>query len=297
MKNYSNCPICSSKSFSKVRDCIDHTVSKNTFTIVECDKCNFQFTNPIPLESEIGTYYESEEYVSHSNTKKGLIFSLYQVVRNKTLVDKLNLIKSNTKAETLLDIGSGTGEFLNLCQQNDISVRGIEPSDQARKNAINSYNLNIENEEGLKNIENESIDAISMWHVLEHVYHLNERIETIKRVLKKDGALFVAVPNRSSYDAKKYNENWAAYDLPRHLYHFTPKDIKTLFEKHGFSLDKVLPMKFDSFYVSMLSEKCKTGKINYLKAFLSGLKSNRLALTKNDNSYSSQIYILRKQNN
>lgn len=296
MKEYSNCPVCNSISFSTVRKCIDHTVSKDTFSIVECKECKFQFTNPIPLENEIGKYYESEEYVSHSNTKKGLIFSLYQVVRNKTLVDKLKLIRSNTKAKSLLDIGSGTGEFLNICQQNGIKVRGIEPSEQARKNAIENYSLKIEDEDGLKNIENESLDAITMWHVLEHVYHLNERIKTIKRVLKKDGALFVAVPNRSSYDAKKYNDNWAAYDLPRHLYHFTPKDIKTIFEKHGFTLDKVLPMKFDSFYVSMLSEKCKTGSVNYLNAFLSGIKSNRLALSKKDNSYSSQIYILRKQN-
>jgi 2-polyprenyl-3-methyl-5-hydroxy-6-metoxy-1,4-benzoquinol methylase len=297
MKNYTNCPICNSKNLTKTKTCVDHTVSKDTFTIVECKNCKFQFTNPIPLETEIGKYYESDEYISHSNTNKGLIFRLYQAVRNKTLVDKLKLIKSYSDAKTLLDIGSGTGEFLNICQQNGIKVSGIEPSEQTRKSAIDNYNLKIEPESGLNNIENKSIDAISMWHVLEHVYNLNERIETIKRILKDSGTLFVAVPNRSSYDAKKYGEFWAAYDLPRHLYHFTPKDIKTIFEKHGFTLNKILPMKFDSFYVSMLSEKCKTGKVNYFRALLTGLKSNHLALSKNDNSYSSQIYILKKQSN
>ena len=129
-----------------------------------------------------------------------------------------------------------------------------------------------------------------MWHVLEHVYHLNERIKTIKRILKPNGKLIVAVPNRNSYDAKIYQENWAAYDVPRHLYHFTPADIKRLFSNHNMKLIKILPMKFDSFYVSMLSEKYKNGKINYVKAFVNGMKSNKLGEDKNQ--YSSQIYII-----
>lgn len=295
MKQYTNCPICEAKDFKKIRDCVDYTVSKDTFTIVECGNCSFQFTNPIPLENEIGKYYESDEYVSHSNTNKGLIFQLYQAVRNKTLQDKLKLIQENSNAKTLLDIGCGTGEFLNTCQKAGINVRGIEPSENARKSGIDNYGLDVNEESELPKIKDNSTDAVTMWHVLEHVYHLNKRIETIKRILKEDGTLFVAVPNRSSYDAEKYQDQWAAYDLPRHLYHFTPKDIKSLFEKHGFTLEKVLPMKYDSFYVSMLSEKYKSGSINYLNAFLTGLKSNRFASTKNDNSYSSQIYILKKQ--
>lgn len=296
MKQYNNCPICEGKTFNSVMNCVDHTVSKDPFSIVECDACRFQFTNPIPLENEIGKYYESEDYVSHSNTKKGIIHKLYQAVRNKTLKDKLALVKEYSAAKSLLDIGSGTGEFLNVCKKASIETKGIEPSENARTAAISNYGLDIETEDALENVPSESKDAVTMWHVLEHVYHLNERIQTIKRVLKTEGTLFVAVPNRSSFDAEFYKENWAAYDLPRHLYHFTPIDIENLCKKHGLKLKKVLPMKFDSFYVSMLSEKYKNGKINYLSAFLNGLKSNNKAAAKNDNTYSSQIYIIQKQN-
>lgn len=296
MKDYKNCPLCSGVTFNNVMDCVDYTVSKKTFSIVECDACKFQFTNPIPDENEIGKYYESEDYVSHSNTKKGLIHQLYQTIRNKTLKDKLDLVKRHSKARTILDIGTGTGEFLNVCKKAGLETKGIEPSENARTAAIINYRLDIETEEYLLNIPDESKDAVTMWHVLEHVYHLNNRIETIKRILKRDGTLFVAVPNRSSFDAEIYQERWAAYDLPRHLYHFTPNDIENLCNKHGLKLKKVLPMKFDSFYVSMLSEKYKNGKINYLSAFLNGLKSNNKAASKDDNTYSSQIYIIRKQN-
>lgn len=294
MKKYDSCPICNSTSFEKAMDCKDYTVSKDKFTIVSCKKCNFHFTNPIPSEDEIGKYYESEEYISHSNTSKGIVNTLYQSIRNITLKQKLKLVKSLTNGKKILDIGSGTGEFLKVCKEEGFEVEGIEPSENARQFAINNYKLNIHTEGRLKEYDEEKFDLISMWHVLEHVYHLEERVNEIKKILKKSGVLIVAVPNHNSYDASYYKEYWAAYDVPRHLYHFTEKDIKNLFENKGFKLEKTLPMKFDSFYVSMLSEKYKNGKGNLISAFLTGLKSNRIAKKSKEPKYSSQIYILRK---
>lgn len=292
MKTYQSCPVCESKKFNPFLTCNDNTGSDESFNIVKCDSCGFAFTNPIPLEENLGKYYESDEYISHSNTNKGLVNFLYQRVRNYTLNKKVSLLRSLGNGKKILDIGSGTGEFLNQCQINGFEVTGIEPSDKGRKQAKENFNLNVYTEDYLTDISDNSFDFITMWHVLEHVYHLNQRLEELYRIIAPNGYVIIAVPNLKSYDASFYKEFWAAYDVPRHLYHFSPNDIKNLCKKHKFSLVKTLPMKFDSYYVSMLSEKYKNGSSNIFASFLKGFQSNLKA--KPELSYSSQIYILQK---
>jgi len=293
MENLSNCPVCDEIQFNSFLTCVDHTVSRETFQIVQCNSCGFKFTNPRPEESDLGRYYKSEEYVSHSNTRKGFINSTYQSVRKYTLLKKLQLISKYYKTGNILDIGCGTGEFLNTCKNAKWSTLGIEPDDDARKMAIQNYGLDVREEAELKNLPDESFDIISMWHVLEHVPKLNERVEELKRLIKPKGMIIIAVPNCNSLDAKIYKEQWAAYDVPRHLYHFTPKDIETLFRKRSMKVFRILPMIFDSFYVSMLSEKIKTGKTNIIRSTWNGLRSN-LSAMKSGKTYSSQIYLIRK---
>ncbi len=287
-----NCPICLSGQKKLFLSCVDYTVSQKTFELQECAGCGFVFTSPRPQNSDLGAFYESDEYISHSNTKKGLISRLYQSVRNRTLKQKLQIINSRQAHGSLLDIGCGTGEFLNVVQQNGWKVRGIEPGDKARQAAEENYKLDVRPEEALKQIATESMDVITMWHVLEHVPDLKGRLEELNSILKKDGLLIVAVPNRNSHDAAHYGKFWAAYDVPRHLWHFRPQDIRTLFGNHGFEVKEVLPMKFDSYYVSMLSEKYSTGAIRYFGAFRRGWISNSKAANE---AWSSQIYIIRKK--
>lgn len=284
------CPICGGSKFSHFLDAVDYTVSKETFSIVRCNACDFHFTNPIPPIEKIGNYYKSESYVSHSSTNKGIVNKLYQKVRKRTLKQKVKLVKRVGKGVDVLDIGAGTGHFLNACKQGGLNPVGLEPDEDARKYALTNFDLVIRPIEDLYKLGDNTKDVITMWHVLEHVYNLRKDVEQIERVLKDDGTLIVAVPNRSSYDAKKYKAHWAAYDLPIHLYHFVPKDIATLFGQFGFELQEILPMKYDAFYVSMLSEKYKGG--NLLRAFFTGLRSNWAA---DKSSYSSQIYILKKK--
>ena len=254
METLSNCLICNSSQTNPFLVCKDHTVSRETFSIVQCNSCGFKFTNPRPEETKLGDYYKSENYVSHSNTKKGFINSTYQLVRKYTLLKKLQLISKYYKTGKILDIGCGTGEFLNTCQQAKWNTIGIEPSEEARKMAIENYGLDVRDELEIKNLDKESFDIITMWHVLEHVPKLNERVEDLKKLIKPNGIIIIAVPNCNSLDAQIYKENWAAYDVPRHLYHFTPKDIESVFKKQDLKLFNVLPMVFDSFYVSLLSE-------------------------------------------
>ena len=294
MNQLSNCPVCNNTDFKDFLVCKDYTVSQEKFTVQECNNCNFRFTNPIPEESKIGSYYESEDYISHSNTSKDLISKIYQRARKKAIENKFNLVRDRSKGERLLEIGSGNGEFLSYCRHNNLIVNGIEPSKQARNMAIKNFDLKIFEEDQLKNWESESFDSITMWHVLEHVYDLNDRVSEMKRLLKQDGKVFIAVPNCASYDAEKYKEDWAAYDVPRHLYHFRKEQMSKLWEKRGCQVEEILPMKLDSYYVSLLSEKYKgRGFMSYINGFFSGLRSNMKA--KQTGEWSSLIYVISKK--
>lgn len=290
IKKYDACPVCEATQLELHLDVKDWMITKEVFTIQKCTSCGFHFTNPIPSEGAIGAYYKSEDYVSHSSTNKGLVNKLYNLVRNITLSKKVSLIRSHSKGNSVLDIGSGTGHFLNTCKQNGLVVQGLEPDNDARTFAKVNFNLDLEPLDNLLAIESDSKDVITMWHVLEHVYHLKRDISQINRVLKEDGTLFIAVPNMNSYDAKVYKEYWAAYDVPRHLYHFQENTIKQLFSQFGMECVKIVPMKFDSYYVSMLSEKYKGGSI--VKAFFNGWLSN---MKSKSNGYSSQIYVFKKK--
>lgn len=289
LRNIEQCPVCGGESQHDFLEAEDHNVSNDLFKIVECVACSFRFTNPIPTEETIGDYYKSENYVSHSGTKKGFVNRVYHIVRSRAIKQKENLAAKYSKEKAILDIGCGTGDFLGYCKSLNWKTLGLEPDQSARKIALESNAIEAKDLGHLYEIEENAFDIISMWHVLEHVYNLNEDIEQYKKILKDDGTLLVAVPNCSSKDAEHYKSSWAAYDLPIHLYHFRPDNMKKLFSKHGMEVVEILPMKFDSYYISMVSEKYKGG--NIFSGFINGFKSNMTANSKN-NKYSSQIYVI-----
>lgn len=293
MKTLSNCPVCNSTNFTAFITCKDYTVSKQDFNIVSCTNCNFKFTSPRPEDEKLGYYYKSEDYISHSDTSKGIVSKLYHLVRNYTLGKKVALVLKHVSRGTILDYGCGTGMFLKACKETGWQTFGMEPDGGARKIASET-NLNIfQDKKALKSgLGSNKLDAITLWHVLEHVTDLKETLTFFKENLVSNGVLIIAVPNYNSYDAQHYKQYWAAYDLPRHLYHFEINTIEKLLSPFGFKLIETQPMKFDSFYVSMLSEKYKTGSVKYLNAFLKGLKSNFKAKQAKD--YSSVIYVFKQ---
>jgi SAM-dependent methyltransferase len=287
------CLVCGSNQFEPFLVCKDYTVSKEEFSIVNCKSCGFKFTNPRPEDSVIGNYYKSESYVSHSNTKKGLVNRLYHMVRSHTLGKKLKLVSSYVSRGTILDYGCGTGMFLSVCQQDGWKCFGMEPDADARA---------LAKEQNLQQVFGDKADlsqaapaqkfnAITLWHVLEHVTDMSETLAFFKSRLTADGVLMIAVPNYTSYDAKFYGRFWAAYDVPRHLYHFSISSISPLLQNAGFKLVDAKPMKFDSFYVSMLSEKYKSGRPGLFASFFVGLSSNLKASRATE--YSSVIYIFK----
>ena len=267
----------------------DYTVSHETFGLQHDEKFDMLITVPKPNLEDLSKYYESDDYISHSNKKSGLLSMMYQIVRNFTLKSKLKIIERfQPNKGTLLDIGAGTGHFCEIALRNSWNVIGVEPNAGAQQLA-KSKGINFV--ENLEKLENHSVDVITMWHVLEHVPDLENQIIQLKRVLKSEGTLIIAVPNFKSFDAQYYKQFWAAYDVPRHLWHFSQKSIGTLFSQYQMNLVETLPMKWDAFYVSLLSEKYKSGTVNYFKAIYIGLKSNQRA---NQNSeYSSLIYVLK----
>lgn len=292
MLTIDKCLVCGSSQFEPFLVCKDYTVSQENFNIVSCKSCGFKFTNPRPENSVIGDYYKAEEYVSHSNTTKGVVNKLYHSVRNYTLKQKLKLISSYVSRGTMLDYGCGTGMFLNVCKNDGWETYGMEPDDNARKMSIEKgLDVFSDKDKVSDRIADKKFNAITLWHVLEHVTDMEATLSFFKSKLNNDGVLIIAVPNHISYDAQYYKEFWAAYDVPRHLHHFDINSMTSLVEKAGFKFQESKPMKFDSFYVSMLSEKYKTGSVNLVKAFLVGLTSNFKA--KDTHSYSSTIYIFK----
>ncbi len=298
MIHYTGCPICKSELIQEQLTAKDHTVSQNNFSIWHCNACTARFTQDVPEQDAIGAYYASENYISHSDTKKGIINSLYHLVRKKTLLLKRRLVLNEagmTKGE-ILDIGCGTGAFLNTMKEADWAITGLEPDAVARTKASELYNIHPQEPVKLFELTPASFNAITMWHVLEHVHELHAYIKQIALLLAPKGKLFIAVPNYTSKDADIYKENWAAYDVPRHLYHFSPQSMEKLLSMHGLKLTAVKPMWFDSFYVNMLSEQYKNGKGNIIKAVFNGLLSNFKALG-DIRKCSSVIYVIQSKAN
>lgn len=294
MISYKECPCCGGNNIVPALSAIDFTVSKKSFEIWECKSCLLRFTQHVPDEEEISEYYRSENYISHSDTSQGFINRMYHKIRKRTLLQKQQLINKATglSAGNILDIGAGTGAFLHVMQHAGWQVTGLEPDLTARKKAEELYNLKLENTDDLFSLPNGSFDAITMWHVLEHVHQLHDDLNQLQSLLKPNGKLIIAVPNYVSYDAKVYKEFWAAYDVPRHLYHFSPAAMSILLSKHTMKMIDMKPMWYDSYYVSMLSEKYKSGKLNKLRAITIGTLSNLKALF-DTKKCSSIIYIIK----
>ena len=293
--HFTNCPVCNSNNIVAVSEAKDETVSKKLFQVWECKSCSVRFTQDIPALNDIAAYYKSDAYISHSDTSKGLINKLYHVARSYTLASKKRLVQKNSPQRNgnLLDVGAGTGAFASYMQQAGWTVTGLEPSAAARENAKKMHNIALQPSEDLFKLPPASFDVITLWHVLEHVHFLHEYMNAFRQLLVQNGTLIIAVPNYTSYDATVYSGAWAAYDVPRHLYHFSPKSMRHLLHQHGFKLKEYKPMWFDSFYISLLSERYITGKNRLLKASITGLISNFHALLKTQKC-SSIIYMAKK---
>lgn len=294
MEKLNNCPVCSGEQFTQVLTCIDYTTTKEEFGICQCSDCTFRFTNPRPDLMESGKYYQSDEYISHTDSKKGLLNKVYQIARDYMISAKYNSTVKKYNSKSLLDYGCGTGDFLKFCIDKRHNAIGLEIDESARKIATDKGCKDVYAPSHLSALEEGSTDMITLWHVLEHVHELHPTIKHFNRILNSSGILVIAVPNHESYDAKRYDKYWAAYDVPRHLYHFNVSSMTRLMHDEGFNLIETKTMRLDPFYIALLSNKYQSGKMNPLKAIYIGLISNIKTLFNIKNS-SSVIYIFKKK--
>jgi 2-polyprenyl-3-methyl-5-hydroxy-6-metoxy-1,4-benzoquinol methylase len=290
------CPLCKSGNVLNHLEVKDLAVSKKTFILCRCDSCQLLFTNPRPNEEEIGPYYDFPEYYSHEDKVTSITQWLYQKIRNYSLKKKVALIDSLVTKGTVYDYGCGTGQFIQQAATQGWQVKGIEPNEKARAQASKKNPDSV-----LSSItelqETDTADVITLFHVLEHIHALRKTVKRILTHLKSGGYLIIAVPNHRSADAQYYGSDWAGWDVPRHLYHFNTAAMEAF--QAEFDLEKVstLPMVFDSYYVSLLSEKYRNPTasllMTYLRASYQGFLSNKKAAKPGD--YSSNIFIYRKK--
>ncbi len=270
----------------------DNFLTKERFKIIK-NKSGFLETIPQPKKNDINKYYKSEKYLSHTDSKKSFFDKIYQVAKEINLREKKKIIKNYVKKGMVLDYGCGVGDFLNYIK-NDYEINGIEPNENAAKIASTKLDILISNNTNLSNINDGKYDLITLWHVFEHVHELDMLSKELFRILKKEGTLIIAVPNYKSYDAEYYAEYWAAYDVPRHLWHFNRESLIKWWDKYEMKNVDIKPMKLDSYYVSILSEKYRNKNIfSFIKGIIIGLLSNLKA--RKTNEYSSLIYIFKKK--
>ncbi|HYG01705.1 MAG TPA: class I SAM-dependent methyltransferase [Chryseosolibacter sp.] len=293
MVQVKECPVCNSGNLKEELIVKDYTVSNEYFSIVKCPSCNFLITSPRPETNDLEKYYQSDDYVSHKDNASGVINELYQIARKFTLHWKHDLVNKRIRdiEPNILDIGCGTGSFLAYMKQKGYVVEGVEPSDEARQHAESKLDQSIYHT--ISDVKG-TYACITLWHVLEHLPTLNESLSQIKSLLNNNGMILIAVPNFESFDARKYEGHWAAYDVPRHLWHFSQSSMNKLATKHGLKIIQTIPMKLDSFYVSMLSEKYqgKNGFMRMISGAVTGLRSN--INSGKANQYSSLVYLITK---
>ncbi len=295
MPDLHRCPACSANRIVDLFRARDYLVSGREYLIRRCEACGMGWTADPPPEEEAGGYYLSGEYISHTDRKKNFSDHLYHLARNYMLGRKhrLTTLVTGKHSGSLLDVGSGTGYYAAYMKERGWQVSAIEPNDQAREYSASHFSLSVTTPDRIEDFATGSFDCITFWHVLEHLYEPGQWLNEVRRLLKDDGRCIIALPNFSSADAEWFGKRWAALDVPRHLWHFTPDALQKFVGARGFNCERIVPLPLDLFYISSLSYRNNGNRLPLARGVLTGLFIALRNLLRKEKA-SSLVYLISK---
>ena len=295
-QDFTPCPLCGASGQMPYADCIDFTVSKESFILLRCPQCGVVFTSNPPKESETIRYDTLDLKLKLGDSPRGLTDKLYYYVRHRMLRKKASIVESQSyrTGGTLLNYGAKTGYFSHYMERRGWKVTSIEKYHEERQFSLETFHHRMYDVSEMDRLTPETFDVITLWHVFEHCYNPNGLLNRFYRLLRPGGILLIACPNICSTDAMHYGANWAAYNVPRHLWHFNPTSLSNLLNKHGFTLMHRQKLSYDCFYISVLSEKNKNSKMPFLRGMWFGMRCWFISLARLDKS-SSLVYVFRKR--
>ncbi|MEE9371564.1 MAG: class I SAM-dependent methyltransferase [Saprospiraceae bacterium] len=292
-----NCPVCGNTEFESVYELDDYKITHETFSLEKCPNCTLIFTVDPPLGENIGHYYKSDDYLEHSNRKTDLFSKMYSWARDFMFSYKYGIIKKLAKEGSILDIGAGSGHFLNFMSSKGFTATGIEMNERARTYAKNNFGIDVHPDHYLYSPKlSQKFDMISLWHVMEHLFDLDKVVSRLSELLSHDGHLVIALPNYRALEVSIYKKYWNGWDVPRHLWHFSSESVGHLFEKHHFEITQMKMMPLDPFFNTLLTNKYRNGNpiLNVFKMVAVGGMSFLYGLI-NVKKASSIIYIIKKK--
>ena len=295
-QDFEPCPLCGASEQIPYANCTDFTVSKESFTLMRCQSCGVVYTLDPPSEEQMCRYDKLNLKLKLGDSPTGLTSRLYYHVRSRMLRKKARIVESQAyrTSGSLLNYGAKTGFFSHKMERRGWKVTSVEKYHEERLFSLEMFHHRMIDVPDMALLQAGTFDVITMWHVFEHSHHPNELLDRFYELLRPGGILVMACPNIRSTDAMHYGPYWAAYDVPRHLWHFNPNSITGLAYRHGFTLMHHEKMPYDRFYISILSERHLRHRMAFLRGMLQGLRSWRISITKRGRS-SSLVYVFRKR--